>query len=524
MTRRKLERKPLSFSTTMRNPMRIAPFIEALLPFEGMILDNDIIKSIIKEILRKKIYATLPEKRDEVFNEILNNSELEFTDEQLEKIIKISPQKHKEAGFDRGWPSRFDTWYKLPMEFGFVYYKMGEKIEISDAGHLLAQTLEMPLKDANKQVQNIFLNALAKYQTDNPFRRNLIDNAPFILFLQTVRILGEKYNWDKTGIYRLEIPFITCWPNADASELARFINDFRIRYGKRPSEEVVYDACLELLDSTNENRFKIDQITKEGVDDFIRKLRITGLISIRGMGRLIDINKFEIDRIKYLIDTYANYRLFENEYEYYLYAGTIDNNLIEIISNENEFDIADIRLNTLNRWAKETDAVTIDEELKILSSRNGKSKHELLKYIDGPTRFEFLTSIALKQQFPEIKVVPNYAIDDEGMPTFTARGGIGDIEVFGPKDDVLVEVTLMQNKNQATNEIPGITRHLKKFGDHENKSVYSLFIAPTLHPDTHYMIDFTKFKEKLEIIGYTINDFVNELRDSKEISDLKIDD
>lgn len=152
----------------------------------------------------------------------------------------------------------------------------------------------------------------------------------------------------------------------------------------------------------------------------------------------------------------------------------------------------------------------------------GNSKHEVLKYIEAPTRFEFLTSIALMQQFPNLEVNPNYAIDDEGMPTFTARGGKGDIEVFGPDDDVLVEVTLMQNKSQAVNEIPGITRHLSEFGDYKNKSVYSLFIASALHPDTMYMIEFTKFKESLEINGYTILDFVKVLRNSTEIGDLRI--
>ena len=518
---RSLERKPLSFSTTMRNPMRIAAFLHAMLPYEGKILNNLLIESIVKDVLKAKIYATIPEKRDLILKSILSDSEQEFSDAQLERIIEISPQNHKEAGFDKGWPSRFDTWYKLPKEFGFVFYKMGEKIEISEAGKLLAETSGVDDDSATRKISNIFMNALAKYQTNNPFRRNLIDNAPFILLLETIERLRNDYTWDKTGIYRWEIPFVTCWPNADASELASYIDGFRNIHGKIVSNEVVYEACLGLLKSNNRTRFKIDQITKEGVDDFIRKLRITGLISLRGMGRLIDINKFEKDRAKYLIENYAQYKLFENEYEYYQYAGAIDHNIIDIISNENEYDMSDIKKTTLEKWASETDTNTIDEELRILGMRNGSSKHELLKYIDRPTRFEFLTSIALKQQFPEIDVIPNYAIDDEGMPTFTARGGVGDIEVFSKTDDVLVEVTLMQNKSQAVNEIPGITRHLGKFGDHDNKQVYSLFIAPTLHPDTIYMIEFTSYKEKLEINGYTISDFTGSLRRARTISDMR---
>ena len=36
------------------------------------------------------------------------------------EIKETSPLIHKETGFDKGWTSMFDTWYKLPMEFGFA--------------------------------------------------------------------------------------------------------------------------------------------------------------------------------------------------------------------------------------------------------------------------------------------------------------------------------------------------------------------------------------------------------------------
>lgn len=502
--------------------MRIANFLAIIMPYEGRILDNGLIIEIVKSVLKAKIYSTMTEKKDHVLKEILNDPDREFTDEQLDKIIQISPQKHKEAGFDKGWPSRFDTWYKLPKELGFLFYKIGKVIEISEAGKMLVATLNEKDDSASEKVSNIFTNALAKYQTNNPFRRNLIDNAPFILFLQTVYQLQKNYSWKKRGIYRWEIPFLICWPDSDSLKLAEYINHFRKKYGLTVSNEIVYEKCLKLLNSKNQTRFKIGQITKEGVDDFIRKLRITGLISLRGMGRLIDINEFKKDKAAYLIKTYSSYQLFDDEYKYYQYAGSIDHKIIAIESNDLEVNTSDIRQKTLTTWSKEMDSSDIDKELHILSMRNGGSKHELLKFISAPTRFEFLTSIALKQQFPNIEVKPNYAIDDEGMPTFTARGGIGDIEVYSCTDNVLVEVTLMQSKAQAVNEIPGITRHLSEFSTDTSKDVYSLFIAPSLHPDTTYMIEFTRFKRKLEINGYTIDNFIKLLRQSKYIAELRI--
>jgi len=45
------------------------------------------------------------------------------------------------------------------------------------------------------------------------------------------------------------------------------------------------------------------------------------------------------------------------------------------------------------------------------------SKDDLLKYLANPVRLEFLTSLAVKSRFPNVKVIPNYPCDDEWIPT-----------------------------------------------------------------------------------------------------------
>lgn len=114
---RKTERKPLSFSTTMRNPDRIAGFIECLLPFENQTLTSDVIRKIICRVLNQKLYSTVYQVGIPEYKRILNSDDDVYTEEQLNDIINNSPQQHKEAGFEQGWDSRFDTWFKLPMEF-----------------------------------------------------------------------------------------------------------------------------------------------------------------------------------------------------------------------------------------------------------------------------------------------------------------------------------------------------------------------------------------------------------------------
>ena len=144
----KEKNKPLSFSTTMRNPNRIASFLNCLVPFEGMTLTNDLIDKVVRKVIKEKLYRPYYINKVAELNEIYTSDDEFFNDEQLEEIVNNSPQNHKEAGFDKGWPSRFDTWYKLPMEFGFVNYAIGSKIEISKVGHMLIDALnENPVNE-----------------------------------------------------------------------------------------------------------------------------------------------------------------------------------------------------------------------------------------------------------------------------------------------------------------------------------------------------------------------------------------
>ena len=265
----------------------------------------------------------------------------------------------------------------------------------------------------------------------------------------------------------------------------------------------------------------MSQIIKESVDDLIRKLRITGIFSLRGMGRFIDINKLEEKTVDYILKKYTNFITFDNEYEFYKYMSDLDP---YILANKevNTENLNDIRVQALRRFSTKYSLDEIIKELKKLQSSNKPSEDEYLKLIDSPTRLEFLTSLLLVKKYPHYIVKANYSVDDEGNPTFTARGGVADIEVYDTNMDSLVEVTLMKNRQQATNEIPAITRHLKEQREKSNKEeVFSIFIAPSLHPDTIYMCEFTMYKEKLGIYSYVISDFVEKLNSTNSLLEMK---
>ena len=517
---RNAEYKPLSFSTTMRNPLRIADFLKCILPFEGQVLTNDIIYNVAATLIKRKLYRPMYINRVPRLKEVLND-ERDFTAQEVTEIMNNSPQNHKEAGFDRGWPSRFDTWYKLSMEFGFIYYEIGFPIQISATGHMLIDAHnENPVND--EKIKNVFLNALMKYQTNNPFRKNANNNSPLVLLLQVIKLLKDDPEENDAGVFRKELSLIICWPNRDAYSLYLKIKELRKQYRFTYGDEVIYDICLDLLGATNSQRkrFKINQITDEAVDEFIRKMRITGVVSLRSNGRFIDFNSFESEKINYILNNYVKYKTYSTRAAFFEYIGEIDTNLISLTQCVDQEAVSDIRIATLSHWAEEYSKEDIINELNIVCGR-GESQNAVLRIIDKPTRLEFLTSVALKQHFSGLNVNPNYHVDDEGLPTFTASGGVADIECYDIECKSLVEVTLMCARNQASNEIPAITRHLQDAIEQQpNITSFSILVAPSIHTDTKYMAAFSKYQYNVDILTFTISEFIEQINTKKRIIEL----
>ncbi len=223
--------------------------------------------------------------------------------------------------------------------------------------------------------------------------------------------------------------------------------------------------------------------------------------------------------MEYIIENYTNYEKYENEYDYFKYMGAIDSNIVSE-SLSPTYDLDDLRSKSLHSFAEKYNIDQIQKEL-ISLQYNRASKDEYLKLIDGPTRLEFLTSIYLVQNFPDSTIKANYAIDDEGNPTFTAKGGVADILLEDKESNSTIEVTLMRSKQQSMLEIPAITRHLQDLQAKTNKeNIFSVFVAPMIHQDTIYMCEFTKSRYDLDIFYYDIENFTKKVKESKTLSEL----
>lgn len=503
MRKRASEYKPLLFTTTIRNPERLKWFLGVLKEFDGQVLDDKLAEKISGEIIRVGLYKPT---RLNAKVKIKIEAKEPLTDKEVAQVLKDNPQNHKEAGFSRGWPSRFDTWFKFAKELGFVFYKSGKKIKFSEIGLRLVDS-EHPEFE-----QQAFLNAFVKYQTNSPFRRVLNENVPLILLLEVIKKLNQDKDYNGAGISKLELPLVIFWKDNDSEKLYELIKEIRKKYGFKPSKEVIVDICENKIMEGKFKKFNPESIVTDYPDEFIRKMRLTGLISLRGAGRFVDINKNEQKKVDYVLKNYTEYKKYETEESYFEYMSKIDENLISI---EIKPTTADERDKMLSKWISIYSWNKIKGEMLNLAKKR-LSKDEILKYLSNPVRLEFLSSLAVKTKFPDVRVIPNYPIDDEGIPTSTAggNGNKGDIECYEDVKGILIEVTMSEGRTQTMMEIWPIARHLEEFGKSTKESM-CYFVAPSIFKDSEMQIQFVKEKQDIDIVPKTIEEFLEHI-DNRE--------
>lgn len=312
--------KPLLYTTTIRNPERYKDFMHILKRFDGEILSEKIIEKIECELFKVGLYRPMAtsirvEKKwstthkGEFSDEALTNEECKEIYDLNDPNLHESIKGHKEAGFPKGWPSRFDTQFKLMKRLGFVYYSMGEKIEFSNTGNYLAQTVEIKTENGlvSREITNptyeqmAFMQAFAKQQRCNPFIKELNDNIPLILLLEVIKKLNDDKEYNNCGISYKEIPLLLFWKDNNSEALYQRIKRLRKDFKYAPSSEVIEEICVnEILGEFK--KFELKSIVSEYPDDFVRKMRMTGLITLRGGGRFIDINHLADSKVDYIIN------------------------------------------------------------------------------------------------------------------------------------------------------------------------------------------------------------------------------
>ncbi|WP_210135410.1 AlwI family type II restriction endonuclease [Staphylococcus sp. GDX8P80P] len=406
-----------------------------------------------------------------------------------------------------------------------------------------------PIRDDYEESyeESAFLNAFAKYQINNPYRSNTIKINFFVLVLNVIKYLKDKYG--KPGISRKDLPFIVTWPNNDYVSLAEKIYKFREKFGYNVSKEILYEYAMSHLDEKSDNNliipaskefleekskdYKQVKILVETPDETVRKLRLTRLISLRGGGYFIDINSLEKEKIEYVINTYSENIDFQNDRDiYFEYMGKVDEKLLfESNIEETQHEIS-IKEKTLVDWANKKDWEFLKKEIKNCSNSNNSTKDELLKFIRETVRLEFLSAVILKKALPHVKVKPNYKIDDQGIPFNTASGSnknnVGaDIDVLEDKIHAIVEPSLANSRSfQVEHELPSIRKHVLASNEIDDKEKindwFAIFLAPRIDPEVGNQTPLIRAINDVEIYAWKIDDFVEFSKSVKSINDYKI--
>ena len=474
--------------------------------FEGRILDDHLATEICGETIRYGLYRPtkqlLSVKQKWTSTSKGAFSEYLLDNDEIQLMLRKNPQSHKEAGFAKGWPSRFATIYDLTKELGLAYYWPGEPIVISPLAHHLLKSFEIEIEQESGFVtteithpeyeQQVFLQALAKSQRRNPFVRVLNDNIPLVLLLETIRKINADPRQNGCGISRRELPLLIFWKDNDADALYQRIVQLRHEHGYNPSDEIVCDICIDEIMDGSFKEFDTKSIMVDYPDEFIRKMRMTGLISLRGAGRFIDINKNENEKVDYILSHYSHYTHFDDERAYFEYMAELDSNLIQITSHKPSASTSE---KLLDNWLSIYNWAVIKKELINLATKKS-STDNVLKLLAAPSRLEFLTALAIRCKMPSVRVVPNYICDDEGLPTSTAGGNKGDIECYERQNGVLVEVTMAMGRTQTMMEVWPIERHLADFQKHQKSQC--IFVAPSIFSDSERQIQFITFNSKGE--------------------------
>lgn len=130
------------------------------------------------------------------------------------------------------------------------------------------------------------------------------------------------------------------------------------------------------------------------------------------------------------------------------------------------------------------------------------------------------------KHFPEIKVSPNYSIDDEGLPKFTSGAGKADIECENDEIKGIVEVTLMTGAAQQTeHEVSSIDDHLRQIESNTSKLTLAIFVAPIIRERAMRYLNFLNItyhqdERQRGIIPMLISELVKKISHLNSFKDL----
>jgi len=537
--------KPWSISTTVRNPERLRDFLKALKLLEGEPFNNANQEKYQILLIQYKLYfpTNIPAK----YGKYYDIPELEMPYDVAEEIFYH--QKYEDPAM-RGRQS------VNPLN------KLGFCVAREREGNIIITELGNRFITGDYDIGYIFFKSLLKLQFPNPWSDDFSEKYGFdVMPLIATMHLINKVNKvsDKNGLTKTEFSLFVP-PLINYKLIGKYVK-LILEYRKAKSrEKFIKEFAKEFYQTKKPTERQMNNFFEYG-DNTMRYFRLTRYFRVTtdsfGADWRIDLEptrKVEIDQ---LLKKYNGQALkFATSKEYLNYISDISlpklpsediGNLIAIakslISNvlsfakannlrllpteekilaldfeklsKNEIDkfIFDVRQINLELKDRQTKITIVNDVDKLKSIIDSLKNYKMIRKI-APEQFEKLIAEALKIINDEIKIKPNYPVDDNGEPISHASSNKPDIECYYHSYNAICEVTLDVSNFQWIRESQPVMRHLRDFeNNNKNYKNYCLFIAPKIHNDTlsHYWFSIKQGYDgaKQQIIPLTTEQFAN---------------
>ena len=524
--------KAWSISTTIRNPERIPEYVKAAAEIQGSQWNHQSQAEYFAQTILLRAYEPTSSNLSNESLQLLRDEDAVMTLSNVNKIIE-------EKNYVGGAHFRGRTAMSPLVDNGLV--TTFDTVKITSLGKALLEG-EIPFNE-------VMMNFAFKWQVPQPNHSKFKSENGYAIrpFIGTLALI-KKVNqlWEATGNERKGISweeFCIFGPTlvnfSDIDNWAKAIISIREKIqsasGNAAKESAWKNGINRLLEPLLEGRESISHpkiianLFDYG-DNAFRYFKQSKFLSLRGGGRYIDISPLSEAQVDMLL-TDEEYKplYFATPQEYSNFMQdlnsfvppwatpekkkTIENKLREILQSKGasanlqskikaksslpsalreDDSISSLReaITEVNMQKMSQDAAKVEflesciEDYLKLSRRQDITEAEITR-IKPPTQLEYVTFKTFLSINDLVQIKPNYPVDDEGNPVFTAGGNLPDLEIFYKDFNAICEVTLMTNRAQWMAESQPVQRHLYDFAmKHNDKEAIGIFIAPSIHRDT----------------------------------------
>jgi len=523
--------KAWSISTTIRNPERIPDFMKAVEPIVGATWNHESQTEFFANQIAIRCYKPTNTNLSAKSIQLLNDEDSELN---VGKAYEIIEEKQYAEVHLRGRTSMSPL-----VDNGLV--TTSNTVQLTKLGKALLEG-DIPFNE-------VMMNFAFKWQVPQPEHAKFKEEngysiRPFVGTLALIKKVNELWvavgherkgiSWDEFCIFG---PTLVDFTDIDkwAKEIIALRKAVQAASGNAAKDSVLKIRINKFLEPLLEGR---ERITDEKIiknlydygDNAFRYFKQSKFLSLRGGGRYIDISQLseaQVDML--LVDEEYKPLYFATPSEYSEYMQDlnsfvppwatpekkqiIENKLREILREKGaeakvlskirarsslpsvlreDETISSLReaITEVNMQDMTSDAASVEflstcvEDYLKLARRQDIPEAEITR-IKAPTQLEYVTFKTFLSINDLVQIRPNYPVDDEGNPVFTAGGNLPDLEIFYKDFNAICEVTLMTNRAQWMAESQPVQRHLHDFAiKNSDKDAIGIFIAPSVHRDT----------------------------------------